>query len=274
MLPAALAKGTIGLSSDFLTLLGIASSAAVASVAGGLLALWQKPTTLFTSVSLGFTSGILIGTIAFEMMPQAIKLGSVAIAAVGFGAGFVAVYLMDLFIHRGRLAGERAEQRRKVQLYYRRRQPRAGDAIVLAGGTSAEEVIEGIAIGAGTIVAPSLGILVGLAITIDNLSEGLSVGELLRGESPSVDGGKVREILGWTSTIGVSVFVSALLGWLLFRGLGDDVLAFLFATGAGAMFYLTITDLVPQAEARQYQESSAIANALGFVLILVLSSQI
>jgi ZIP family zinc transporter len=38
------------------------------------------------------------------------------------------------------------------------------------------------------------------------------------------------------------------------------------------MFYLTITDLVPQAEERHYQQSGAIATAAGFVTIFALSS--
>jgi ZIP family zinc transporter len=255
--------------SEFATLVGISGAAALASVMGGLLALWQRPTTLFMSTSLGFTSGVLIATIAFEMIPQAIDFGSVAIAVLGFAAGFAAIYGLDLFVHRGRLAGVEAQQRRSVQLYYRRRRPRAGEITVLAGGTSVEELVEGIAIGASTVAEPSLGILVALAITIDNFSEGLSIGELLRSESGDRGRGNVAEVLGWTSTIGASLVVSSVLGWLLFRGLPEGTLAFLFATG----FYLTVTDLLPQAEARQYQESSAIANAVGFVLILVFASQ-
>ena len=46
---------------------------------------------------------------------------------------------------------------------------------MLAGGTSAEELIEGIAIGVGAVIKPGLGLLIGLAIAIDNLSEGLSI---------------------------------------------------------------------------------------------------
>ncbi len=226
------------------------------------------------SCSLGFASGVLIGAIAFEMIPNAVELGSVAIAALGFGSGFAAVYAFDLFVHHGRLAGVAADQRRSVRLFYRRRRPRAGEVTVLAGGTSAEEVIEGIAIGAGTIVEPSIGLLVGLAIVIDNLSEGLSIGELLRAEPSGRPGANVREILGWTSTIGIALVSSSLLGWLFLRGVSDDIVSLLFATGAGGMFYLTVTDLLPQAEARQYQESSAIANGAGFLLMLVLSSRL
>ena len=46
----------------------------------------------------------------------------------------------------------------------------------------------------------------------------------------------------------------------------------LIAVGAGGMFYLCVTELVPEAELRHYQHSSALAAAVGFVTILVLSA--
>lgn len=65
--------------------------------------------------------------------------------------------------------------------------------------------------------------------------------------------------------------MSAVAGWFLLKGLVQPVTGFLFATGAGGMFYLTITDLVPEAESHQSQQSSAIANAAGFLLVMVLA---
>lgn len=40
---------------------------------------------------------------------------------------------------------------------------------------------------------------------------------------------------------------------------------------AGGMFYLTVTDLVPTAEAHQFQRSAAIAVAAGFLLMFALA---
>ena len=37
------------------------------------------------------------------------------------------------------------------------------------------------------------------------------------------------------------------------------------------MFYLTVTDLVPEAEEHQYQQSSALSIAGGFIIIFILS---
>lgn len=258
--------------SDLLMIVAVAGFAAVASPAGGLLAFWRRPTTLFTSLAVGFASGVLLATIGFEMLPKALELGSLGVTVAGFVAGFAAVYGFDLFVHRGKLAGAAAEEYQQVARFYRRHKPRGGEITVLAGGTSAEELIEGLSIGIGTVIQPGLGLLIALAIVVDNISEGLSIGELVRAETTGDRRGEMRRVLGWTGLIGAALFVSALAGWLLLQGLAEPVLGFLFALGAGGMFYLTITDLVPQAEQRQYQQSGAIAAAAGFVVIFSLST--
>ena len=50
------------------------------------------------------------------------------------------------------------------------------------------------------------------------------------------------------------------------------MLGTLFGAGAGAMFYLTVTNLVPEAEEHQYQQLSAIAMGSGFMGIFALST--
>lgn len=246
----------------------IGGSAAVASMLGGAIALWRKPTPFFMSLSLGFASGVLLATIALEMIPRARELGSLAVVIAGFIIGLGGVYALDLFVHRGQMAGEHSEKRRKVERFYVRRRPRGDDVTVLAGGTTAEELIEGLSIGIGAAIEPGVGVLLAVAIAIDNLSEGLSIGELVRSEQGQRH--PAARILGWTGAIAVAVLGSALIGWFFLRGLAPGIIAFLFALGAGGMFYLTITDLVPKAEERHYEQSAALAMAGGFLLILAL----
>lgn len=257
---------------DFLTIALIAGAAAIASPLGGLIALWHRPTTLFMSVVLGVASGVLFGTICFEMLPEALGLSNLPVAVAGFVAGFLVVYAFDFFIHRGRLVGEAAEQRPQVERFYQQRRPRGTEVTVLAGGTSAEELIEGLSIGIGTVIKPGLGLLIGLAIVIDNLSEALSIGEIIRSEQNGEPRVQVRRILGWTGLIGLALLASALIGWFFLRGLPAPALGFLIAVGGGGMFYLVVTDLIPQAEERQYQQSAAVALAAGFMFVFVLSS--
>lgn len=254
--------------SPFLSVFAIAFAAALASLAGGAGAIFFRSSTLFLSICVGFAGGVLIGTFAFEMIPQALELCSLVEVVTGFLIGLALVYGLDLFVNRGAMAGPEAEQRRRVSRYHRRHKPRGGEVTVLAGATTAEELIEGITIGVGSAINPGVAVIVGLAIAIDNISESLSIGELVRQEGGP---GQNKRILKWTGMIGVSVFTSAMGGWLLLNGLPQRLLGFLLAVGAGGMFYLTVTDLIPEAASRQYLQSAALSVAAGFIVILVFS---
>ena len=254
---------------DFTTLLAIALGGALASPLGGAAALWKRPTTLSLSIAVGFAAGCLLGAFAFEMLPKAVEIASLPLAVGGFAAGFAALYALDLFVHRGASAGEKASQRDWVRSVQHRRKRRGDEVTVLAGGTSAEELVEGLTIGISAATDPSLGLIVGLAIMIDNVSEAWSIGDLVREK-----GGEhqARRILGWTGLIGMSLFVSAMAGWFLLRSLPQAALGVMLASGAGGMFYLTMTELVPEAESHQFQQSSAIAAGTGLLVIFTLSN--
>ena len=108
-------------------------------------------------------------------------------------------------------------------------------------------------------------------IIIDNLAESLSIGEIIRSEGERDKRREVGRILGWTGLIGVALLSSAMAGWFFLKGLPEPILGFLFGVGGGGMLYLTISDLIPDAEERHYQQSSALALASGFILVFILS---
>lgn len=259
--------------SRVLTILAVAGPAALASVAGGAVALIRKPTSLVMSVSFGFASGVLIGAVTLEMVPKALELGSVQATAAGLAGGFLAIWLFDLFVNRWQVAGEHAAQRKRVDVYHRSHRPRGDRVTVLAGGTGAEEMIEGLAIGVGVVIQPEVGALIAAAIAVDNFSEGLSIGELIasdRTRGPNV----ARRVLKWTGLVGVSLLASAVLGWLALRDAGPALVGLLQAVGAGGMLYLTVSALVPPSEEQQYEGSGALATGTGFLVILLLTEAI
>ena len=244
--------------------------AAAASIVGGLFALWHRTSTLISSLAFGVASGALIGTVTLEMLPAALESGGLTVASIGFTAGMLGLFLLDLIVHGGLIMGEHADQRRIVRRYHRRRR-RDSKVLVLAGGTSVEELVEGLVIGVGAAVEPSLALVAAIAIGIDNLAEGMSVGELIRDETPARAQALPR-VLAWTGTIGLALFASSIVGWLAFRGVAPEVLAALLAAGGGAMLYLALSSLVPEGEARQYQGSATLASGVAFALIFVLSA--
>src|SRR5690606_16999383 len=74
---------------------------------------------------------------------------------------------------------------------------------------------EGVSIGAGAAIQPGLGFMVALAILIDNVSEALSIGELIRDRHGDSRRDQVRRVLQWTGLIGVSQPVRLGLGRLV-----------------------------------------------------------
>jgi zinc transporter, ZIP family len=176
-------------------LVAVSGGAALVSIAGGWFALRHQPTTLSMSVWLGLAGGVLLGTVAFEMIPKAITLASKGAAMAGFACGIAAIYAFELLVRRGRTAGIHAAQRRQIRENYRVYVPKGDDVTVLAGGTAAEELIEGLSIGAGAALEPSLAMILAASIALDNLSESLSIGSLIaeKGFSRRIDAQMLKE---------------------------------------------------------------------------------
>lgn len=255
---------------ELLAIVLAAGVPAVAVVLGGSLALLHRPSTLFGSVVFGFAGGALLATVSLEMLPRSVAEAGIWIAVVSFALGFAVVYGFDLLMHRGVVAGERAEQRWRVERAYRRRPPRGGGAQFVASAISLESVVEGLAIGVSLSVAPSVALIVGLAIVVDNLSEGIAIAELFREQAG--DPRRVRRpALIWTSLVGLALFVPAVMAWLLLGRVNPDLHAVLLAAGAGGLLYLTLTDLLPEAQQRHYQQSAAVAGGAAFALVMVIS---
>jgi ZIP family zinc transporter len=253
----------------FLSFAVMAIGAAAASPLGGVVALMLRPTTFLLSLVVGFAGGVLLGALSFEMVPRAFELSSPLEVYVGIGAGVLLVWAIDLYINRGMTAGDKAAQSRRVRRYHQRHKPRGSKVAVVAAGTAGEELIEGLVIGVSAAIGGGTGLIVALAIALDNVSEALSIGELTM-DDDSVEH-KKRDVLMWTSIIGAALVISAFVGFLLLRGLPAEWQGLLTALGAGAMFYIAIAGLVPEAESHQFQQSGGLATAAGFLAMLVLA---
>jgi zinc transporter, ZIP family len=220
---------------DFVLVVAVSGVAALMSLGGGWLALHKQPTTLFLSITLGLAGGVLLGAIAFEMVPRATELSSRPTAIVGFSVGVLMVYAFELLVQRGHTAGIHAAQRNQIRHFHRQRPPAGDEVTVLAGGTAAEELIEGLSIGVGVAIEPRLALIVGVSIALDNLSEALSIGALIAER----DGGTARSpaarrrALIWTSAIGGALFGGSVVSWLLLRSVNANLLGLLIAVGAG-----------------------------------------
>jgi ZIP family zinc transporter len=124
----------------------------------------------------------------------------------------------------------------------------------------------GVAFGSGEV---GLGLLITIAISIHNIPEGIAVSLPLR--AAGVSGWKC---VGWAIVSGIPqplAAIPAYLAVIAFR----PVLPYAFGVAAGAMFYLVLSEMIPESRANEAQrQSSALAAMGGFLGMMFLQNVI
>ena len=124
----------------------------IATLLGGLFALYQKDRL---HLILGFSAGALIGVAFFDLIPEALDLGSAALGTqlvvTTIAVGFVAYMLLDRTIAPHGDKGSRTEK------LWRR-------GALGAGSLSAHSFLDGFAIGLAFKVSAAVGAIVSAAV--------------------------------------------------------------------------------------------------------------
>lgn len=127
-----------------------------------------------------------------------------------------------------------------------------------------EGLAVGVAYGSGEV---NLGLLVAAAISVHNIPEGLAVSLPLRAEG--VSGWKC---VGWAIFSSLPQPIAAIPAYLAVQAF-RPVLPFAFGLAAGAMFFLVISEMIPESRASEGQRlSSATATMVGFLALMVLQN--
>lgn len=220
---------------------------------------------------LGFASGVMVAASVWSLLIPAMDMsepmGKLAFlpAAVGLGLGFAFLLLMDLLIPHLHLHQDGAETEG----------PKSGlkKTTKLLLAVTLHNIPEGMAIGvvfAGMLADSAQITLAGaltlsLGIAIQNFPEGAVISLPLK----SQDGisRKRSFVLGMLS--GVVEPVAAAVTILLSRFI-TPLLPYLLAFAAGAMLYVVVEALIPEASEGGHSNLGTIGFALGFALMMVL----
>lgn len=217
---------------------------------------------------LGFASGVMVAASVWSLlipsmeMEEAQGAWSVLPAAVGFllGIGFL-LALDDLtpHLHLGtdKPEGPRSKLSRTAMLAL------AVTIHNLPEGMAVGVVFAGAEQGAAHLTLASA-VAVSLGIAIQNIPEGAIISMPMRAA------GNTR----WRSFLigSLSGAVEPLggLAVVLLASLLTPVLPYMLSFAAGAMFYVVIEDLIPEASSGKHSNLSTIGFAIGFVLMMVL----
>ncbi|MBP3822441.1 MAG: ZIP family metal transporter [Bacteroidaceae bacterium] len=217
---------------------------------------------------LGFASGVMVAASVWSLLIPAIEMedgrGAWAVvpAAVGFLLGMGFLLLLDELTPHLHLGSSQPEGPRS----------HLSRTAMLALAVTIHNLPEGMAVGvvfagAGQGVANislASAIAVSLGIAIQNVPEGAIISMPMRAEGNS----RWRSFL--LGSLSGAVEPIGGLAVVLLASLLTPVLPYMLAFAAGAMFYVVVEELIPEASEGQHSNLSTIGFAIGFVLMMAL----
>ena len=224
---------------------------------------------------LGFASGVMVAASVWSLLIPSMEMGassqsssvgealvSVVPAAVGFLLGMGFLLMIDELTPHLHIGTDKPEGPRS----------RLSRTAMLALAVTIHNLPEGMAVGvvfagAGSDVSNiSLAgaIAVALGIAIQNVPEGAIISMPMRAAGNSKwKSFAIGSLSGAVEPVGAVAV-------LLLASLLTPVLPYMLAFAAGAMFYVVVEELIPEASSGQHSNLSTIGFAIGFVLMMVL----
>ena len=236
--------------------------------AGCVFFMRRELSPLVQKIFLGFASGVMVAASVWSLLIPAMDMsghmGKLAFlpAAVGFLGGIAFLLAMDRAVPHLHLGSEESEGP-KVAL-------KKTTMLVLA--VTLHNIPEGMAVGvtfAGVLADNTLMTIAGafalsIGIAIQNFPEGAIISMPLK--SQGLSKGKAF-VYGALSGI---VEPAAALITILLTGFVVPLLPYLLSFAAGAMIYVVVEELIPEAQAGEHSNISTVGVAIGFVLMMIL----
>ena len=232
-----------------MTVLLVALAASAATFIGGSFALRFRDKL---HLILGFSAGAVAGVALFDLLPEAIGLGtkyhSASTVALFVAFGLFGYLILDrlILLHTHEEDGEAAVSA-----------PRGSfGALTL----SAHSFLDGVAIGVGFQASATIGIIIAAAVLTHDFSDGINtVNLVLRNE------GKPRRAFKWL-LVDAAAPITGAASTLLFR-IPDAAIGLILAIFVGTFLYLSASDLIPESHHRHPRALTTLMTLLGAALL-------
>lgn len=202
-------------------------------VVGALIGCFLRLPRWLTAAVMAAGAGVLIASVAYELVEEAARSGGLTLTAVGVASGGLVFFLGDVAVTR---SGGRGRKRSSGVV----RDGASGT--VLALGALLDGVPESAAIGVALLHGGVPGIAFIAAVALSNLPEGVSSSVAMRrhGKNP-------RYILTVWIAIMVASGVAAAIGYGALGSASPGTTGFVMAFAAGAVLTMLASTMLPEA---------------------------
>jgi zinc transporter, ZIP family len=228
---------------------------ASALLVGALVAYVTTPSPKIIAIIMALGAGLLIGSISFELIDEAIKSSSVAMVGLFTLIGAATFTLGDRLLDR-KGGGDRKDSQGGQA---------SGSALAIVFGSVLDGIPESFVLGL-TVLQGGVSVALLVGIVLSNVPEGLSSSSGLRISGWS----RGRVVKMWLLVVAVSA-VSAALGYALLNPTHGHTGAFAQGFAAGALLAMITDTMLPESYGVEKVSTGSLV-AIGFAISLMLSA--
>jgi zinc transporter, ZIP family len=226
-----------------------------ALLVGALVAYLLAPSSSVIAVVMALGTGLLIGSVSFELIDEALKTRTVAWVALLVLVGALAFTLGDWLLSRHGGGGRKDPEGEQAE----------GSPLAIVLGSVLDGIPESFVLGL-TVLQGGVSVSLLAGVALSNLPEGMSSSSGLK----AAGWPRSRVVLMWLAVVAVSA-LSAAAGYLLLDPASGRTGALVQAFAAGALLAMLADTLLPEA----YKVEGVLTGTLvvvGFAASLALSA--
>ena len=237
---------------EYLTVVLLTLGPALGNFGGGLLAEAYRVSQHTLSLALHLAAGIVLAVIGIELMPEALKIDPQWVILLAFVAGGGFSILMDSATGRiQNFVGDASSSEGPWGIYL---------------GVAVDLFSDGVLIGTGSTVNPTLGLLLALGQIPADIPEGFATIATFRKRGISR---RLRLLL--SASFVIPIFLGATIGYWAVRGEAAIYKFGLLAFTAGILLTVVVEEIVPEAHEDGEAQLAAIALVGGFALFALIT---
>jgi ZIP family zinc transporter len=215
----------------------------VSLLIGAVIGLFANTSQRVISTVMSVGAGILISSVAFDLMDESFRAGGFDASSLGLAAGSLVFFAADAAV-----SSSGGKHRKRSQ-----GQQKGGSGTAIAIGALLDGIPESMAIGIGLLGGKQVSLVMVAAVFLSNVPESLSAASGMKKAGHSTR----YVLLLWSSVVLISS-LSAGIGYWALAGASGDILGGIQAFAAGAILTMLSSTMLPEA----YETGGAVVGVL------------